>query len=108
MPNSRIMVGQHGTHGQIKVDGRGSFENAGAFKQAYIQLIGKGARDFTVDLSTCAALDSTFLGIMVGFGLRAKEAGGHVQITDAANDLIHLFKEVGLDRLFVFDEPRPE
>jgi hypothetical protein len=45
MPNSRIMVGQHGNHGQIKVDGRGSFENAAAFKQAYIQLIGKGARD---------------------------------------------------------------
>ena len=57
---------------------------------------------------TTLILIAMVLGIMVGFGLRAKEAGGSVRIADASNEIIHLFKEVGLDRLFVFDEPLPD
>jgi anti-anti-sigma factor len=102
------MVGQSGSHGEIRIDGRGSFENAGAFKQAYVQLLGKGATFYVIDLSTCEALDSTFLGIMIGMGLRAKEVSGSVRIVQASNEIVQLFREVGLDRLFVFDDPRPE
>jgi len=102
------MSAQTGTHAQIRVEGRGSFENAGAFKQAYTQLLGKGAKDFIVDLGSCEHLDSTFLGIMVGFGLRAKETGGGARIINASNEIVNLFKEIGLDRLFAFDEPLPE
>jgi anti-anti-sigma factor len=103
-----MLVAQSGTHAQIRVEGRGSFENAGAFKQAYTALIGKGAKDFVVDLGTCEHLDSTFLGIMIGFGLRTKEVSGSVRIINASNPTVNLFKEVGLDRLFIFDEPTPE
>jgi anti-anti-sigma factor len=108
MPDSHIMVSQHGTHAEIRVVGRGSFKNAGAFKQAYAQLLSKGAKDFVIDLGTCQALDSTFLGIMIGLGLRAKEVSGSARIIQASNPIIKLFNEVGLDRLFEFDDPQPE
>jgi anti-anti-sigma factor len=102
------MFAQTGTRAQIRVEGRGTFENAAAFKQAYTQLIGKGAKDFIVDLGSCENLDSTFLGIMTGFGLRVQETGGSTRIIDARNEIVNLFKEIGLDRLFAFDEPLPE
>ena len=108
MSASRILVAQSVTHAQIRVEGRGSFENAGAFKQSYIQLIGKGAKDFILDLGSCEHLDSTFLGIMIGFGLRTKEVSGSIRIINASNPIVNLFKEVGMDRLFIFDEPTPE
>ena len=108
MPNPRIMSAQTGTRAQIRVEGRGTFENAAAFKQAYIQLLGKGAKDFIVDLGSCEHLDSTFLGIMTGFGLRVQEIAGSTRIIDASNEIVNLFKEIGLDRLFVLDEPLPE
>ncbi len=45
---------------------------------------------------------------MTGFGLRVQEIAGSTRIIDARNEIVNLFKEIGLDRLFIFDEPLPE
>jgi anti-sigma B factor antagonist len=98
------MMAQEGKHAQIKIEGRGTFEIAGAFKQAYQQLLGRGAKEFIIDLSLCETLDSTFLGILIGCGLRVKEASGILRIIEATKEIVALFREVGLDRLFDIDE----
>lgn len=55
---------------------------------------------FVVDLGACTYLDSTFLGILLGLGLKLKEAGnGLLHILNANPRNLELLRNLGLDRL---------
>jgi hypothetical protein len=60
MSPSKILLGFDGSRARIKIEGEGTFENAGMFKSAAIDLLGKGAKEFIFDLHECTKLDSTF------------------------------------------------
>jgi hypothetical protein len=51
-------------------------------------------------LEACSYLDSTFLGILLGLGLKLKDAGnGLLHILNASPRNMELLKNLGLDRL---------
>jgi hypothetical protein len=65
----------------------------------------KGYGHFIIDLSECVLMDSTFLGVLAGFGLKMNQAGAsnqcgiellnpNVRITELLENLgaLHLFK----------------
>jgi len=97
---SKILVARSADLGFIKVVGRGSFQNSGCLKAFYQQLLKEGVTRFVVDLDACTYLDSTFLGILLGLGLKLKEAGnGLLHILNANPRNLELLKNLGLDRL---------
>jgi anti-sigma B factor antagonist len=84
----------------VKVVGRGSFQNSGCLKSFYQQLLKDHVTRFVIDLGACTYLDSTFLGILLGLGLKLRAAGdGLLDILNASPRNIELLKNLGLDRL---------
>jgi len=99
---SKILVARGTDLGFVKVVGRGSFQNSGCLKAFYLQLLKEGIHRFVVDLETCTYLDSTFLGILLGLGLKVKDANnghGRLHILNASPRNLELLKNLGLDRL---------
>src|SRR5271155_1278478 len=101
---SKILVARNVDLGFIKVVGRGSFQNSGCLKAFYQQLVKEGVTRFVVDLDACTYLDSTFLGILLGLGLKLKESGPRrLHILNANPRNLELLKNLGLDRLINID-----
>jgi len=97
---SKILVARTGDLGFVKVVGRGSFQNSGCLKAFYLQLLKEGVSRFVIDLGACSYLDSTFLGILLGLGLKLREAGnGLLNILNASPRNLELLRNLGLDRL---------
>lgn len=97
---SKILVARNANLGLVKVVGRGSFQNSSCLKAFYQQLLKDGVNRFVVDLEACSYLDSTFLGILLGLGLKLKDAGnGLLHILNASPRNLELLKNLGLDRL---------
>jgi anti-anti-sigma regulatory factor len=54
----------------IKIIGRANFTSSIDFKTLINELRLKACNYFVLDLSECALMDSTFLGVLAGFGLK--------------------------------------
>jgi anti-anti-sigma regulatory factor len=57
----------------IRISGRANFASSIDFRTLLKELIQKGFRYFVLDLSECTLMDSTFLGVLAGFGLKMSE-----------------------------------
>ncbi|MGA1201959.1 MAG: STAS domain-containing protein [Planctomycetota bacterium] len=67
-----------------------------------------GCKEFILDFSLCAGLDSTFLGIVLGLRLGPESGGDPPRITavNVSRTVFKTLREVGIDRLIeVRDEP---
>ena len=105
---SKILVARSADLGFIKVVGRGSFQNSSCLKAFYQQLLKDGVHRFVVDLEACTYLDSTFLGILLGLGLKLREGGnGLLHILNANPRNLELLRNLGLDRLINIDGGGP-
>jgi anti-sigma B factor antagonist len=54
----------------IKIEGRATFTSSVDFKTLVNNLWQKGHHHFILDLTDCLLMDSTFLGVLAGMGLR--------------------------------------
>ena len=70
-----VMVGEQ--FACIRVIGRANFTSSVDFKSLVDDLRQKGCTRFVLDLSECALMDSTFLGVLAGLGL--KLSGGNAE-----------------------------
>jgi anti-anti-sigma regulatory factor len=57
----------------VKITGRAGCACSPAFRALMLGLREKGWRRFALDLTTCQLMDSTFLGVLAGLGLRFSE-----------------------------------
>lgn len=63
-----VFVGEH--FACVKISGRANFTSSIDFKTLLNELRQKGCEHFVLDLSQCMLMDSTFLGVLAGFGLK--------------------------------------
>jgi anti-sigma B factor antagonist len=100
---SKILVARRDATAFVLVVGRGSFQNAGALKQFYAELLETGVRQYVVDMAECHYLDSTFLGTLTGLGMRLREnAGGkagRLVIVNVDSRNLELMQNLGMNRL---------
>ena len=68
-PSAKLSVLVAGHRACVKVAGRANFTFSPDFKSLLTGLGQKGYCQFTIDLSECVLMDSTFLGVLAGFGL---------------------------------------
>ena len=59
----------------IRIAGRANFTFGHDFKTLSTELRQKDYRHFIIDLSDCVLMDSTFLGVLAGFGLKLNPNG---------------------------------
>jgi anti-anti-sigma regulatory factor len=89
----------------LRIAGRANFTCSPDFKTLLHGLAQKGYRRFIIDLSECALMDSTFLGVLSGFGLKMNSANGTpagagVELLNANARVAELLENLGAARLF--------
>ena len=100
-----ISVACTDTEVYVRVAGRGTFQNSQPLRRFALEMIERGYRIFTVDIGQCPTMDSTFLGVLAGIGLRLRRDGtaeaGKVRMTNVSPRNLELIQTLGLDRLFI-------
>ena len=67
---AKLSVFVSGPAAFIKIAGRANFTSSLDFKTLFNELSAQGCTCFLLDLGECVLMDSTFLGVLAGFGLR--------------------------------------
>lgn len=99
----RVMVGEN--FACVKVSGRANFTSSVDFRTVLSELQKKGYPYLVVELSECALMDSTFLGVLAEFGLKAMPAEGDcakqaIELRNANDRLTELLENLGVLHLF--------
>jgi anti-sigma B factor antagonist len=109
-----VLIGQR--FASIKISGRANFHSSVDFKTLLSELCAKGYAWFVLDLSECLLMDSTFLGVLAGFGLKIKlmEAPDDCQGIELLNPnprIVDLLENLGVLHLFKVSQglnPQPQ
>jgi len=87
----------------IKIIGRANFNSSVDFKTLINELRRQGHSYFVLELSECMLMDSTFLGVLAGFGLKLAESGGEkptVTLLNLNQRILDLLENLGVAHLF--------
>jgi anti-anti-sigma regulatory factor len=87
----------------VKIVGRANYLSSPDFKTLLNELTGKGYQRFIIDLSECVLMDSTFLGVLAGFGLKMPPANSDqsgIELLNANSRVAELLENLGAARLF--------
>ncbi len=88
----------------VKIVGRANFTYGPDFKSLLTGLAAKGYARFIIDLSECVLMDSTFLGLLAGFGLKLNQAAtadSHgIELLNPNPRLVDLLENLGALHLF--------
>ena len=88
----------------MKIAGRANFTSSPDFKTLLEELLQKGFGRFIIDLSECVLMDSTFLGVLSGFGLKLNPNGVPdkcgVELLNPNARVAELLENLGAIRLF--------
>jgi len=87
----------------VKIAGRANYISSPDFKTLLNELTAKGYRRFIIDLSECVLMDSTFLGVLAGFGLKMQPTNSDqqgIELFNANTRVAELLENLGVARLF--------
>src|SRR6202142_1610143 len=83
----------------LKIEGRANFTFSPDFKTLLTELGQKGYHRFVIDLSECVLMDSTFLGVLAGFGIKLNPTGlpdqGGIELLNATERVRELLENLG-------------
>jgi anti-sigma B factor antagonist len=102
LANLSVLVGKN--FACVKIAGRANFTSSPDFKTLLTELLQKGYARFIIDLSGCVLMDSTFLGVLTGFGLKLNPSGAPdkcgVELFNANDRVTELLENLGAIHLF--------
>lgn len=100
--DSSIVVAELSPYLWVRVDGKGSFQNAADLKSFAFQMIATGRSRFVIDLCGCPMMDSTFMGTLVGIAIRLPEQSppGKLTVVNANDRNANLLENLGLTKIF--------
>jgi anti-sigma B factor antagonist len=89
----------------VKIVGRADFASSIDFRTLVEELRQKGYSFFVLDLSECDLMDSTFLGVLAGLGLKMNRAGkdgegSPIELLNANPRIAELLETLGVLHLF--------
>lgn len=100
--NLSVLVGKN--FACVKIAGRANFASSPDFKTLLNELAQKGFGHFIVDLSECVLMDSTFLGVLAGFGMKLNPNGvpavRGIELHNATARVSELLENLGCAHLF--------
>jgi anti-anti-sigma regulatory factor len=88
----------------IRIGGRANFASSPDFKTLLEKLQQKGYSHFKIELQSCVLMDSTFLGVLAGFGMKISPEGATaergVELMNASERVQELLENLGAVHLF--------
>src|SRR5690348_6105397 len=84
----------------IKIAGRANFNSSVDFKTLINELRKKSIHYFILELSECTLMDSTFLGVLTGFGLKMNPSdprtrdGAGIELLNANSRITELLENL--------------
>src|SRR5262249_5573829 len=86
----------------IKIVGRANFASSIDFKSLVTTLKDEGYHCFAIDLSECSLMDSTFLGVLAGIGLKtcSNSGRGPIELLNPSPRVTELLENLGVLHLF--------
>jgi len=105
MPSAKMLVMLGEKFACIKIIGRANFTSSVDFRTLINELRTKGCNYFILELSECTLMDSTFLGVLTGFGLRLNpnqlaDHDGAIELRNANARIVDLLENLGVLHLF--------
>ena len=93
----------------IRIVGRANFTSSIDFKALVNELIRRGCHCFILDLSECVLMDSTFLGVLAGLGLKLSgdqgaQATRSITLLNANARVVELLETLGVLHLFKLEQ----
>ena len=103
---AKLYVADLGKRAVVRISGRANFVSSIPFKKVINRLIERGRRAFTLDLSDCQLMDSTFLGVLVGLNRSLGQAGpaGGFSLYQPTEPVRVLLDNLGILELFSMAE----
>lgn len=83
----------------LRVAGDVDFDGAPQLKRHIMSMIDAGDRQFIVDLSAVAFIDSTAIGVLVGVLKRLRLNGGSLLVVCDNDDIRGIFETIGLEHV---------
>jgi anti-anti-sigma regulatory factor len=88
----------------VKIAGKANFTCSPDFKTLLDELVHKGYGHFIIDLSECVLMDSTFLGVLAGFGIKlnpnASSSMPGIELHNPTARVSDLLENLGTAHLF--------
>src|SRR6516162_9603861 len=88
----------------IKISGSANFSSSPDFKALLNGLAQKGFNHFIIELGECVLMDSTFLGVLSGFGMKLNPNGAPaergIELHNASTRVGELLENLGAAHLF--------
>jgi anti-anti-sigma regulatory factor len=88
----------------VKIAGRANFACSPDFKTLLDELVQRGFGHFIIDLSECVLMDSTFLGVLAGFGIKLSPNGATttrgIELHNPTARVSELLENLGAAQLF--------
>lgn len=89
----------------VQINGRANFTSSVDFKTLLDQLLQKGFTCFVLDLTECVLMDSTFLGVLAGFGLKFNspqpdKVDRGIELFNPNGRIFELLENLGVIHLF--------
>lgn len=82
------------------MEGRGTFQISSPIKDFVEAESSAGRSEYVIDLEACPGMDSTFMGMLAGIGMRIKKKGrGGLSIVGTSQKNRDSLEELGLDYL---------
>lgn len=100
-PEVSFLVNAYDDPVQLIIRGRACFQNAQPVDDFFRRMMDEGRRRFVVDFRYCSGMDSTFLGILAGAGIRLlrEVEPGRMVLTCLAPRNLELVENLGLDQI---------
>jgi anti-sigma B factor antagonist len=104
-PSAKMLVMAGEQFACIRIIGRANFTSSVDFKSLVDELRQKGCKCFVLDLSECVLMDSTFLGVLAGLGLKLSDGNGEqarrgVELFNPSPRITDLLDTLGVLHLF--------
>lgn len=111
--SARLQVAVEPPSALLKISGRANHASSVDFKTVMYELRARGYRDFTLDLTDCQLMDSTFIGILAGFCLKIQHAAAPphqpvLRLLNPSERICDLLENLGIAYLFeIHHTPAP-
>ncbi len=97
----------------VRIAGRANFTSSVDFKKLLQQLQQDGCTEIVLDLTKCSLMDSTFLGVLAGAGMKcdaARQEGRHclIELFHPAERILELLDNLGVLNLFTILNDAPQ
>ena len=97
---AQLFVADLGSSAVVRITGCANFASSVPFKKLVNGLIERGCAKFTLDLTDCKLMDSTFLGVLVGVTHKLGQAAKGVELFNPSEQVQAMFDNLGILELF--------